>query len=380
MKKSAKMCCAIAFLGAAVSAVSGITLIYTEQAKKADKEASVVYTDTQIISDEYTVSVAESDVAYEDTSETTMAPATGSIVAVEKTGNMNVNMLRVPKASSNEKNTLDSTTTEATTENISTEAEGSKTYPEFADKAVVVASGVINMRKDATIASDKVATLNQGAVLNILSRSFEWTKVSSGSCTGYVRNDLLAFDDEAGKFAVENPGIITYDSAVAVETPATEETTETPETQAPATEETTEAPVTETPVTETPADIITEPSEGFQPVVDYALQFVGNPYVYGGSSLTEGTDCSGFTMSVYAAFGYYLPHASYMQPDYGKEVALSAVAPGDLIFYTNGGTRIGHVALYIGNGQIVHASTPSTGIIISNMYYGIPCKAVRIVY
>lgn len=109
-------------------------------------------------------------------------------------------------------------------------------------------------------------------------------------------------------------------------------------------------------------------------VIAYAKQFLGNPYVYGGSSLTNGTDCSGFTMSVYAHFGYSLPRTSSAQRSAGVGVSLNAVQPGDIICYS------GHVALYIGGGQIIHASTPSTGIIISSMYYGSnPICARRII-
>ena len=116
-----------------------------------------------------------------------------------------------------------------------------------------------------------------------------------------------------------------------------------------------------------------------QAVVAYAMQFVGNPYVYGGSSLTNGTDCSGFTMSVYSYFGYSLPHSSSSQSGYGTQVSTSDLLPGDLLFYTNGGSGIGHVAMYIGNGQVVHASTPATGIKVSNAFYRSPECAVRII-
>lgn len=94
-----------------------------------------------------------------------------------------------------------------------------------------------------------------------------------------------------------------------------------------------------------------------QAVVNYAKQFLGNPYVYGGCSLTNGTDCSGFTMSVHRKFGISLPHSSYAQRSAGRGVPYSKARPGDIICYS------GHVALYIGNGRIIHASTPSTGII-----------------
>ena len=105
-------------------------------------------------------------------------------------------------------------------------------------------------------------------------------------------------------------------------------------------------------------------SEMGKTVIDYATQFVGNPYVYGGSSLTNGTDCSGFVMSVYGNFGVSLPHSSSALRSKGYDVGgLANAQPGDIVCYS------GHVALYIGNGQIVHASTSKTGIIISNANY-----------
>ena len=100
-------------------------------------------------------------------------------------------------------------------------------------------------------------------------------------------------------------------------------------------------------------------------VAKYACQFVGNPYVYGGSSLTNGTDCSGFVMSVYSAFGVSLPHSSRADRNVGSAVegGLANAQPGDLVCYS------GHVALYIGNGKIVHASSPKVGIVISTANY-----------
>lgn len=116
---------------------------------------------------------------------------------------------------------------------------------------------------------------------------------------------------------------------------------------------------------QTPAMTVSGGSEYGNAVANYALQFVGNPYVYGGTSLTNGADCSGFVMSVYANFGISLPHSSAADRKVGYEVegGLANAQPGDLICYS------GHVALYIGNGQIVHASTAKTGIIVSNAAY-----------
>lgn len=111
-------------------------------------------------------------------------------------------------------------------------------------------------------------------------------------------------------------------------------------------------------------------------VVNYALQFVGNRYVWGGTSLTNGVDCSGFTMQVMRNFGISLPHYSGSQAQMGKPVSSSEMRPGDLIFYANSGGVVNHVAMYIGNGQIVHAASSRSGIKISTWNYRTP-KTIR---
>ncbi len=114
-------------------------------------------------------------------------------------------------------------------------------------------------------------------------------------------------------------------------------------------------------------------------VCQYAKEFLGNPYVWGGTSLTKGTDCSGFVMRVFQKYGVKLPRNSRAQANCGTTIKVSEAKPGDLIFYAKGKT-INHVAIYIGNGQVVHASSPKTGIKISNVSYRTPFKAVRILY
>lgn len=108
-------------------------------------------------------------------------------------------------------------------------------------------------------------------------------------------------------------------------------------------------------------------------VANFALQFVGNPYAYGGTSLTNGADCSGFVMSVYSNFGVGLPHSSSGDRSVGYDVGgVENAIPGDIVCYS------GHVGIYIGNGQIVHASTPKSGIVVGNVYYRTPICVRRI--
>ena len=149
--------------------------------------------------------------------------------------------------------------------------------------------------------------------------------------------------------------------APATEVPETE--TNAPETEAPATE----TPATEPPQTEAPGN--QDPSGTRQSIVSFALQFEGNPYVWGGTSLTNGADCSGFTQSIMANFGISIPRVAADQAYGGRSVDVGSVQPGDLLFYLDDSGSIGHVALYIGNNQVIHASTPETGIIISDISY-----------
>ena len=228
--------------------------------------------------------------------------------------------------------------------------------------------------------------------------STQTTTTSSGDVDALYQAYLTAQDaamtatDEADATAKANAAIDAYNAYLAacgstqtvasVETAATETTAATTETTAAETTVTqTEAPQTEAPQTEAPQTeaAVTSESSGSglgAQVAAYATQFVGNPYVYGGASLTGGADCSGFTMAVYANFGVGLPHNAAAQSGCGTPVSLSDLQPGDLLFYDNGG-GIGHVAIYIGGGSVVHASNPETGIKISAYNYRNPVAAVR---
>lgn len=312
-----------------------------------------------------------------------------------------------------------------------TEAAPECEYPEWQEYAVANIEGSLRVRAEASTDAEIVGKLYPYAVAHVVERGEEWSKVESGSVSGYVANEFLMFGDEAGAYITEN-----YKYCASVEVPAlnvrqdqsTEsecigsvtggqeldvlgETDEWVEIQynddtvgyvakefvevgwnyptamtleeeqamieAALAEKAAKAAQTITRSSEIavlpPVNTSAEGLALGQQIASYACQFVGNPYVYGGSSLTNGTDCSGFTMAVYAQFGYSLSHSSAVQMSQGTAVSLDAVQPGDIICYS------GHVGLYIGGGQIVHASTESTGIIISNMYYTSPIGARRIV-
>ena len=166
-------------------------------------------------------------------------------------------------------------------------------------------------------------------------------------------------------------------SAPETDAPYMEPETSAPETDAPYTEPETSAPETEAPETEAPAPEDTSSSSDLgQQIASYAVQFVGNPYIYGGTSLTNGADCSGFVQSVFANFGIGLSRTAASQASGGTSVSLDSLQAGDLLFYSSSGS-IDHVALYIGGGQIVHAANSASGIIISNAYYSTPVAARR---
>lgn len=111
-------------------------------------------------------------------------------------------------------------------------------------------------------------------------------------------------------------------------------------------------------------------------IVSFAKQYLGGSYVWGGTTLGSGVDCSGFTQAIYSNFGYSIPRVSGSQANAGRRISAAEAKPGDLFFYGSGGT-VNHVGMYIGNGQIIHASSPSTGIIISNAYYDSPISVNR---
>ena len=266
----------------------------------------------------------------------------------------------------------------------------------------VISSGNLNIRQEASTDSEVVGILTNHNACELLEDAGDWYKVTSGKVTGYVNKQYLVTGDEAESIAEQE-----------IKTVATVNT-ETLNVRA---EKSTEAAVlsqvgnseafTVNSVADGWVEISVDDSVGYisqdyvtlaqalptaktieqvkygdgvsdvrASVVSYALQFVGNRYVWGGTSLENGIDCSGFTMRILGKYGISLPHSSRAQPSYGTKISASEAKPGDLFFYGSG-RSISHVAIYIGNGQIVHASNKRDGIKVSNAYYRNPICVAR---
>lgn len=260
----------------------------------------------------------------------------------------------------------------------------------------------LNVREEPTTDSKIVGKMTHYNACEILEVVGDWSKIKSGSVSGYVKSEYLYTGEEA--LAIAKEEVCTY-ATVTTETLRVRSEKSTDSSivslvnngeDLVAVEEDDEWVLVEiddetgyvfkdyvTIAQKLPtAKTITEIryGEGVSDVrvdlVQYALQFVGNRYVWGGTSLTKGVDCSGFTMKIYEKYGIYLPHSSRSQPSYGTKIKASQAQPGDLFFYGSG-KHISHVAIYIGNGQIVHASNKRDGIKISSAYYRTPICVVR---
>lgn len=198
-------------------------------------------------------------------------------------------------------------------EYLKVDAEEAKTLPQAKDPVYgKVTEGPLNVRSQPSTDGDKVKKLSEGAIIQILETLDGWYQIEDG----YVSADYVEQIDAAEAAAAAAAG---------------------------------------------------SPSSAGAQVVAYAKQYLGYPYVYGGST-PRGFDCSGFTRYVYSNFGVSLSHSGSAQKSAGKAVSAGNLQPGDLVFFaqTSSG-RISHVGIYIGGNQFIHASSPSTGVIVSSM-------------
>lgn len=282
--------------------------------------------------------------------------------------------------------------------------DGTKTICGYVNLGIAKVKGNLNVRKEASQSSAIVGKMTNHAGCEVLEEKDGWCRIQSGNVKGWVSADYLLTGDQALE--------VVNDAAAHV----AKVTTQTLRVR---TKPSTKSSVMTTVAKGEMLEVIEEldgwikisidNEEGYissdyakasyelreattlaelnygggvsdvrVSLVQFALKYVGGRYVWGGTSLSSGVDCSGFTMQVYRHFGYSLPHYSGAQSNCGTRIRASEAKPGDLFFYGSG-SRISHVAIYIGNGQIVHASSPRSGIKISSAYYRTPIKVVRII-
>ena len=235
---------------------------------------------------------------------------------------------------------------------------------EYLDMAFANVTSFLYVRSEPTKESEYVGKLYPGYAAKITGPVGEWTAVESGDVTGYVKTEYILTGAEAQTYAENLVTEAQQEGKAEAFTYAVSRKSE----EAQMTQEV-QGNVQQMETTEVSA----QPASNGQAIVDYACQFIGNPYVWGGTSLTDGADCSGFVQSVFAHFGISLPRTTYDQINAGVEVSYDQAMPGDLICYD------GHIGIYIGNGQIVNAQNPEQGIGISPATYTTILSVRRIV-
>lgn len=274
--------------------------------------------------------------------------------------------------------------------------QGTSTYG-YTNLGIAVVDGNLNIRASASTSGSIVGKMTNYAACEILGEENGFYQIKSGNAEGYVSADYIITGAEAIAIAnqeVRNIATVTTDILRVREQATTDSATistvnkdeelvitevldgwvkvevDNYEGYVSADYVTTELKL-KTGNTMKELTFGSGVSQTRVDLVNYALQFVGNRYVWGGESLTKGVDCSGYTMKIYQKYGIYLPHSSRAQPNHGTKISRDQIRPGDLIFYGSG-SSIDHVAIYIGNGQVVHASNARDGIKISNAFYRTP--------
>ena len=208
-----------------------------------------------------------------------------------------------------------------------TTQEGYQYYPSFAE----ITASSLNLRQQPSTDSDRLAGIPANTVVAVTGKQGDWYQVSYNGSEGYINAGYTVASD--------GPATVTSQDAASNRTSASAGSAANYE-----------------------GGSTVSGSTG-SAVADYAVQFLGNPYVWGGTSLTNGCDCSGFVMQVYAHFGYSLPHSSSAQRDYGQSVSLEDIQPGDIVCYNH------HVGIYVGNGTIISALGEKYGITYSDVNY-----------
>ena len=277
----------------------------------------------------------------------------------------------------------------------------------------------LNVRKGAGTNYKIVGKMPGYSVCEIISDDGEWYKIKSGSVTGYVSKEFILTGYEANVKAQEKMTevlVVTCDKLNVREEPSTDCSISTKVSvgehldivekekdgwykasingltgyvsadyvevvySLPTAVEVVEVQVSGSSSSSRPTYSNLDPnvSQTAKDLINTGMQYLGNPYVYGGNSLTRGIDCSGFVKQIFAKYGYSLPRTSGGYTSVGTRVPLDQIKPGDILIYKYG-SRIGHVAIYIGNGQILHAANERDGICISNAYFIYPYMAVRVI-
>lgn len=242
--------------------------------------------------------------------------------------------------------------------------------------ATVGEEGYLIVRSTADENSESIGKVYEDSVIKVIERDDAWTKISSGNVEGFIKTGNLI----SGKTAIEKAKALltemypetdlttlnkeVIDNSFSVGETNEEEATRLAEEEAQRiAEEEARIAAEQARIAAEEAARQAELQAKGQAVVEYAKQFLGNPYVYGGTSLTNGTDCSGFVRAIYAHFGISMPRSSYYMRNSGYEVSYSEMMPGDVVCYS------GHVGIYAGNGKIVNAIDESRGIGMSNVNY-----------
>ena len=263
----------------------------------------------------------------------------------------------------------------------------------------------LNVRKEAREDAELVGKMTKNAACEIQEIDGPWAHIKSGKVEGYVSTEFLLTGEEAKTRAMQVMRLVATVTTTTLFVREQPNTNSTIITMVPIEEK---LDITEGKEDDPWVKIQIDEDEGYisaqyvkisqeldkamtlkeleygagmsdtrVSLVNYAMQFIGNPYVWGGTSLTKGCDCSGYVQSIFRKYGYSLPRTSREQARVGTKVSLENAKPGDLVFYGKGGT-VNHVGIYIGNGQIVNASNKRTGIKVSNATYRTPYAVRRI--